>query len=404
VLVGEALRRDVPVDAAVAQAELGAVAFGVRRLVLLSAYGPGVGADLTTLEQAAAATGRFDRVEVLHHARRADLRAILPTLTPLDAVIWLGAGVIDRFTDGKPDKSVGMTLARGVLGDELISREQVKGLLDQPALGGPGLIVLAGSDSLTADHASQSGLLAQELLGVPFRPVVGFDGALRWATAQAAAAALLQALGAGETLSAALAEASAAAGGATARTALDPTLADKWLLPKASADFWGGQQRTAKLDVFLKVTPKCVEPVAGACDLAAWKAGVPVPSVDTTASSALFRCDVTVDGPFFTGAAKNAATGTDFEVRGLLRGVTVGEGVLLSLRGSADSKLRDITVLGEGLVESVDAGAGALTLRFGGPAAASTYRDAADRCCIAVTPLLTGQKANEQLSTLRVAP
>lgn len=404
VLVPKALESKNPVEPGVVQADLAAIGQGKRHLHVLSAYGPAVGVDHAALRKAAEATGLFDDVTVHAFARRQEALTLLPRLTTLDVVVWVGAGVIDTFNDGKPDKSIGMTLSRGVFGDELISRDTVKGLLDQPALGGPGLIVLLGGDSLTSDHPTQTGLLAQELQNVPWRVVVGFDGGLELADGEAAVGALLAALAAGKPLADAVAAGTAKAAGAAMTTALDSTLATDWYLPPAKAKFWDAAPSSAALKMYLKVTPMCVEPVGGTCDVAAFKAGKSVPAEQLTATSAIYDCAPTFDGPWFSCSNKNEVTGADFSVRGFLRGRTAGDGVFLVATGAPDKKVNGITVVGEGVIETVDVGGGATTIRFGGQAAASTYVDGDGRCCVAVNPLLVGQKATEQVSTLTVNP
>ncbi len=404
VLMPKALESKNPLDPTMVQADLAAIAQGKRHLHILSAYGPAVGVDHGTLRKAAEATGLFDDVTVHAFARRREALALLPRLTTLDVVVWVGAGVIDTFSDGKPDKSIGMTLSRGVFGDELISRDTVKGLLDQPALGGPGLVVLLGGDSLTADHPTQTGLLAQELQNVPWRVVVGFDGALELADGEAAVAALLASLAAGKSLADAVAAGTAKAAGAEMTTALDATLAPDWHLPPAKARFWDASPGSATLKMYLKVTPQCVEPVAGTCDVAAFKAGKAVPAEQLTATSAIYDCAPTFDGPWFGCSNKNDLTGADFTVRGFLRGRTAGDGVFLVATGAPDKKVNGITLVGEGVIDTVDVGGGATTIRFGGQAAASTYVDGDGRCCVAVNPLLVGQKATEQVSTLTLTP
>ncbi len=420
VLTGAALDRKNPVDPSMLKVDEARVAWGKRVLLILSAYGPEVGFDTDPIAEAVDASGVFDAIEVIHYARRSDLLDRLPALTPLDVVVWIGAGVIDTFSDGKPPKSVGMTLSRGVVGDELAHRDTfvLPGgkLFDQAPLGGPGLTILAGADSLTSDHMSQTGLLAQALAEMPLRAVVGFDGPLDVASAQAGVAALLKHLTAGETLEAAVAATDIAATAAHASKAaiatqatMDKAQMGQWRLAPASAKFWTGATPSglaskATLKLYVKISPKCVAPVAGICDEAAFKAGKPVEATELTASTATFDCQATIAGPWFECATKNEATGADFQVRGVLRGREAGASLALVLRGSADKKVRDIAVIGAGVVESADSGGGGLTLRFGGPAAASLYLDADNRCCVAVTPLLVGQKATEQISSLKILP
>lgn len=410
VLVGAGLDRANPVDTPTLAAAAADVTWGKRRLLLLSAYGPAVGVDAASIVAAAQKTGLFERVDVVHFARRTDLKATLPLLSPLDVVVWLGAGVVEPFTDGKPDKSVGMTLSRGILGDELIHRDNTKGLFDQPPIGGPGLIVLAGGDSLTSDFAIQTGLLAQALQLWPLRPVVGFDGRLGIAGAEAGVAALLATLAAGKDLSSALAAGSAAAskangssGNVTMLAAVEAALTKDWKLPGPAASFWQAPPSKATLKLYVKITPKCMSKVPGTCDEAAFKASEPV-TTGLTASTAIFECDATFVGPWFDCKAQNAQTGADFTARGVMSGRGVGDGVYLMVEGSPDKKVRGITLLGNGNIEAVDQGGGAAILRFGGIASASLYRDANDNCCIAIKPTLVGQKSTEELSTFKIFP
>ena len=410
VLVGAALDRKNPVDPPKLLADVAGVTWGTRRLLLLSAYGPQVGVTAANIVAAAEKTGLFERVDVVHFARRGDLAQLLPVLTPLDVVVWLGAGVVDTFTDGKPDKSVGMTLSRGVLGDQLIHRDNTKGLFDQPPVGGPGLIVLAGGDSLTSDFASQTGLLAQALQEWPLRPVVGFDGKLSLAAAEAGVQALLASLAAGKDLKAALTTSGAAAtkangalGSVAALSAVEPGQTEGWLMPVASSAFWSAMPSKVTLKLYLKVTPKCVEKVSGTCNEAAFKAGKAVTS-GLTASTAIFECDATFTGPWFDCTTKNDLTGADFRIRGVMRGRAIGDGIYLLAQGSPDKKVRGIDLLGNGVIEAVDQGGGATTIRFGGLAAASLYLDADEHCCVAVTPTLVGQKSTEELSSFKILP
>ena len=410
VLIGAGLDRKNPVDPPKLAADLAKVTFGTRRLLLLSAYGPQVGVTAANIVAAAEKAGVFDRVDLVHFARRGDLAALLPQLTPLDVVVWLGAGVVDTFTDGKPDKSIGMTLSRGVLGDELIHRDNTKGLFDQPPVGGPGLIVLAGGDSLTSDFASQTGLLAQSLQEWPLRPVVGFDGKLSLAAAEAGVQALLASLAGGKNLQEALAASGTAAtkangslGAVAALAAVDATQTEQWTMAPKSSAFWAAQPSKVTLKLYVKITPKCVEKVTGTCDEAAFKAGKAVTS-GLTASTAIFECEATFTGPWFDCTTKNDQTGADFRIRGVMRGRAVGDGIYLVAQGSPDKKVRSIDLLGNGAIEAVDQGGGATTIRFGGLAAASLYLDADEHCCVAVTPTLVGQKSTEELSSFKILP
>ncbi len=394
------LKRSHIVDPALADFHAGKVPDGKRRLVLLSAYGAAVGLPLTKLRAAVDAAGLFDEVRVIEFARRRDLVGLLPAMSAQDVLVWVGAGVLEPFSD-KASKSVGMTLSRGVFGDELIHREHLAKLLDAPPLGGPGLIVLAGSNSLTADHEGQTGLMAEYLHLAPHRPVVGFSGKLTPATAEAGVIALLESLFKGDKLTAAM-TAAAEASQASLTTLLTPSQADSWALPKGKTSIWGDTPpKSASLKLFLKNSPKCVTlPAGGECSEQGFKQGTAVPPEQLTAAHVLFDCEPTFDGPWLTCAAKNAATGADFSVRGVLTGTEEGDTVLVYATGAPSKKMKGVVAIGAGTIQKSSDAGGTLTISFGGPAAASTWRDGQDHCCVAVTPLLTGNQS--QLSVLTV--
>ncbi|MCO4760623.1 MAG: hypothetical protein KC502_03920 [Myxococcales bacterium] len=394
------LKRKHIVDRVLAKTATAQLPNGTRKLLIVSAYGPEVGVPLTTLQAAAKATGVFDEVEVIAFARRTDLLSRLPLMTPQDMVIWFGAGVLEPFSD-KASKSVGMTLSRGVFGDELIHRNHTKGLLDAPILGGPGLILLAGSNSLTSDHTEQTGLMAADLHQGSYRPVVGFDGTLTPATAEAGAMALLKELAAGKTLSVAMKTGSAAAK-ATMTTMLTAEQANSWLLPAKKSEFWGQAPKSGSLKLYLKNSPKCVTlPSGSVCTEQGFKTGQAVPSDQLTAAHVVFSCDLTFDGPWLSCADKNDATGADFALRGVMTGQKKGDYVLITATGAPSKKMTQVTIVGAGVIEEASDAKGTLTLKFAGNAAGSTWLDGQGRCCIAVTPLLTGNQSQRSVLTVK---
>lgn len=380
------LSRSYHIDADVLKSQLGTVAFGKRRLVVLNAYGPAVGVSMQAVATAGQKHGLFDTVTVIDHARRTDLLDIAPILTPQDVVVWLGAGVVEQKSDGK--HAVGLTLSRGVLGDEMIHYKDITDLLAAPALGGPGLVVLAGTG--TVNPAGSDAPLALLLQDGPVRPVVGFSGVISAGDAVQASATLVDQLGAGRTL----AEALAAAGHGMATTLGEP-LRKSWKLPGPSANFWAGKPpATALLTVPVKVDPKCVPPVA-TCSYDAYKANQ-AKQLDATslkAGAATFECAPTFQGPWFQCTGSNAATGQQFDLKGLMLGTELNSHVWIAIQGSASQAYRDLTVVGNATISNVDKGGGATTLSLGGskapsPAAASTYVDGDGNCCIASEPLI----------------
>lgn len=379
------LNQSHTVDAALSRETLAQVQFGVRRLVILSAFGPQVGVQTSDLEQAAKQTGRFDSIETIHFARRSDLERLLPTLTALDVVVVLAPGVFEQFNT-KGDRPLGVALSRGVFGDELVSGKTVSKLLPAPPLGGPGLIVLAGSQTASAEYDGDNGTLASVLNDGLARPVVGVSGVVQVGSAKAAVRGLLAGLAANKPLSTAMAGA-----GQPLHSPLPAAEQAKWRLAAATSKFWGNTQpKTAAYKLhFLPSPPTCTD-AATACDVGGYLAGInksKVPPTSIDAVHASFECEPTLSGPFFQ------CTTEAFSVKGILSGRAQGDRMWVWVDGTASDRLRNVTAVGVASIDGVDAAGGSQTIRFSGLAAASPYESGDDGwCCTAGTPLLTTTK------------
>jgi hypothetical protein len=368
-------------DAELVRQRLSQVADRQRRCVILNAYGPELGLDPAAIVTAAKNSGRFDRVDVIHYVRAADIELLLPSLTPLDAVIWLGAGVYEDRSEGP--RLLGMTVSRGVFGDQLVYGKTFPDLLKVTPLGGPGLVVLAGAQSLAPNSWKDLNTLGYVLTDSG-RAVVGF-GATQLPPEQAisATAALLTQLGKGATLSAAMA---ASNPGFLAN--LEATAAGKWQLAAPSASFWSGKPPgKAAMKLHLRLDPpSCV--AAGSvevCDRTSWTeayAKNAVAATELTAGHATFDCpSLQIEGPFFSCTAKDANTTADFQLRGVMRGTAEGDRFWLVADGTANLKYKQLLAIGEATWGKSDAGAGKTTVKFSGPAAAATWLDDEERCC-----------------------
>jgi hypothetical protein len=319
-------------------------------------------------------------------------------LTPLDVLVVVAPGVQEVFSGGGPSKAIGITLSRGVVGDQFVHRNHVSGLLDAPPLGGAGLVVLAGGHTAIEATLNDTKAFAYLLSAVPVRPVVALAGKPTWAQAQAVAAALLTDLGAGKDLETALATATKAAAGVKALTPImDKTLRQVWKLPGNSATFWQKPPSKSDLKLFVKVEPQCVSG-AGTCDKAGYNAayqqpGNRVAAPDLSDGDARFYCNPAFQGPWFTCSGKDANSGMDFALSGVMRGREVGDRFWLWLEGSSSKAFSNTAIVGEGAIEKIDAAGGSTSLYFRGPAAAAPYQDDKGRCCLAKSPLLQGLKS-----------
>jgi len=386
------LAQGFKIDAAASAATLAKVKAKTRRFVVLNAYGPQVGLDAAPIAKAASASGRFDSVEVIDFARVDDLLAVLPTLTGLDAVVVVAASVQEKFTD-KPEKPLGLAMSRGVFGDALVYGKSLGDTMEAPPLGGPGLVVLAGSHTLAADYFTDKSTLGEGLGSASGRAVLGFNAKVTGSEAVAAVASLVSALGGGAHLQAAI-EASKA----PFLTPMDKSSREKWLLPPARAAFWGGKPPSkAAITLHVAMTPPfCMTPF-DPCDLPSYKAHYDANKIEAaslTGATATFVCQgLQFDGPFFSCAAQDANTTADFKIAGVLRGRTKGDRFWLTATGTANAKFKQMTVVGEGTFGEVDEGGGKTALRFTGTAAAGPYMDQDSNCCTAGGPMLSTIKS-----------
>ncbi len=406
-----ALNQATVVDAALAKGKLGLVKFGQRRCAIVHALGPEVGSDVEAIRAAAAKSGLFDTVEVIHYARRSDVDNLLTALTPLDVLIWVGAGVVEKFPGPKPEsppvkpaRPMGMTVSRGVLGDELYSAKTLGDRLDAPPLGGPGLIVLAGANTLHPDYFFDPATLAEGLyqvvqervvsldsktVEVParYRPVVGFAAELTGPQVVAAVARLLGTLGAGKDLETAM-----AAAGSSVLSRMDKTERAKWKLPVGNAQVFPKLPSAATLKMHVNGTPKCVKH-ADTCDsagfTAAWKKGTTnqVAPADLDGSrTATFDCKPTFTGRFFDCTSKTDYA--DFWMKGILLGSGLHDRFVVYAEGKANLQFEGLTVLADAVIVRRDEAGGTTRLAFTGEAATTPYVDPEGRCCKASLPML----------------
>ncbi|MSQ81677.1 MAG: hypothetical protein EXR77_02015 [Myxococcales bacterium] len=376
------------IDSEEAKAQLAKIKTKVRRFVVLNAFGPQVGLSAAPIVDAAKNSGLYDSVELIDFARTSDVTAVLPTLTGVDALVLLGAGVQEKFTD-KPEKPLGMAFSRGIFGDSLLYGKSLGTLLTAPPLGGPSLVVLAGSNSLAIDYFTDKSTLGEGLNSAAGRALIGFGGRVTGLEATAAVAALVTGLAGGATL-----EASMAAAGQPLLTPMDKAFKSKWLLMGKSAAFWAGKAPSkAAMTIHVKMEPPFCTPPIDPCDKVNYATSyeqTKIPAEQLTAGHATFSCPVLViDGPWLSCTAKDANSGAEFSLTGVMRGRAKGDRFWLFLAGTANAKYKQMTVVGEGIFEDIDEGGGKTVLRFKGIGAAGPYLDQDNNCCTAGSAALT---------------
>ncbi len=401
-----------PLDVTTVLAQFNAILAQKRRFVLLSSYGAQMGVDVRDIALTAQASGRFDSIETMEYVRQGDIEKLMPTLTALDTVVWVGAGVQQKPSKASPPtKAIGMNVSRGVFGDQVYYGKIAGPLLDTPPLGGPGLIVLAGQNTFLGD-VNDKASLAASWYEPGTRPVVGFslplgtpgpDGYPRIAMNDVinTTGTFIKRLGDGETLDAAMAEASSG----QPFTLTSPMASDnrkKWTWTAPSGSFWAKQPSTGKLTIQMNLTPSCVKAV-DTCDVTSWKSGQKVSGI-VNGPIKLDCANPTFVGPYFS--CQNGTSqppGTAFTVSGVLRGTGANDHLLFLVQGADGGPLGGALVLGDGVLsgDGKDVGGGTTTYPFSGQAVLSPYIDASGNCCITAPPQLTGTSASD-FSTLQL--
>jgi hypothetical protein len=400
-----------PLDIPAILAQFGAILQQKRRFVVLSSYGPHLGVDILPIVDAAKQSGRFDSVETIEYVRRGDVEALLPTLTVLDTVVWIGAGVQQKPSKSSPPtKAIGMNVTRGVVGDEVYFGKAATTLLDTPPLGGPGLVVLAGQNTFLGD-ANDKQSLAAVLYEPGTRPIVGFSlplgtpGVTGYAHIALgdvihATAKLIGALGDGQNLDAAMQNAASG----QAFTLTSPMAVDnrqKWTWTAPNGTFWAKQPSTGQLTIQLGLTPNCVYPV-DTCDMASWKDGNKASGI-INGSVSIVCANPAFVGPYFTcKGGVSQPPGTTFDITGVMRGVAAGDHILFIAQGGEGGPLGGALILGDGKLtgDGTDIGGGTTTYGFNGQANASFYTDANGNCCVTAAPLLVS--TTSQVSQLQL--
>ena len=349
---------------------------GTRRLIILSAFGGVFGLDLGPWKAAGDASGAFDQVVLRPYARPADVDDALLNGNVHDVVVWVGASV--RESVGKAHKTVGMTVNRGVYGDETYPAARAKELLDRAPFGGPGTLILVGIESWgdgTSEESAQHAL-AHALPGAGERTVIGVRGSADTQTLLDAGGAALDALLAGKTLAEAVAAGTAKAGSATLQasrmlSAPDATLAGPL------ADLWAGQTAPNKAVVYATITNVCFRADGS--------------SYSENESFARPFLPVTVRGAFLSGQKKDATTGVeaDFTLAGVIERPATGGRIWLRLAGDLGPSVRGVVLQGRGSFLDKTDTANPSRLFFDGEADATEYTNAAGDRCVLKSPKLS---------------
>lgn len=360
-----------------------------RRFYLVSSMGPlwAQGAlDTSDLEKLAKDAGAFDEVEKTNYVRGAEMDTILLHSHPFDVLVWLGLGVREEAKTNQVWKPIGMTVNRGVFGDELYDRDQIADKLDTNPLKGPGLMVLAACESMgDGNGGGEWDKSLPVTLDNKARVLVGFKKCGDGRDILAATQLFFQSYFGGATLGDSLVAANSYLAG-------EESDLEMVTLPETDLE----QTFLVDLDSFWDAYTD-----AGTPGDSLFIANILVINMCEDEAGNQYQEDeffvptwsdeVSWSGPFFSGARVSSENKVDFELEGALIRIQEGAQFFFSVKGSLKSKVQGVTLYGTGLIENIKVEEEKLNefiIQFKGQGHASAYTNAEGHSCVMQPPLL----------------
>ena len=360
-----------------------------RRFYAVSSFGnlwADASLSLAGIGQMAQNSGSFDEVTRKEYVGSAAIDDILLHSHPHDVLIWLGQAVREEAKTNEIYKPIGMTVNAGVFGDALYDRSRMDELLSRNPLNGPGLMLLAGCE--TMGDGNGGGEVAKSIpvtLDNKVRTLVGFRKCGDSRDVLQATTLFLEGYLGGETLGAALAVANAYLDGqgskltmatlpeADLETAFVQDLSSYW---ERYAD--DGPPGESFLNANINVVNKCVD-----------KDGKSYQENESFASA--WSKEIKWQGPFFSGSRQNPANQVDFEVSGALKDIRVGAHFFFVVTGDLSPKVQGLTMYADAVIKEIVLDKEKLdefTLEFKGVGETAEYINEAGDTCQMQDPLL----------------
>lgn len=361
-------------------ADLPDVDLAKRQIYILNTFGPALGLNLEAFESAARKHAGFDEVVAKHYVRHTDVLPLLTNLDGMDAVVWLSQGVRQEVVTGTSYKTVGLTVNRAAFGEATLSFQELGQAAEKNVTRGPGLLVLAASNSYSDGSADQPGQgSVWQTLDDGERTLVGLQGHADVNRVTAAVTTFLDLYLSGDVgLADALDQANRTFAGTGALLRTNQANGLKTYL-RQGADVWANAGLTpptsGRVTTYIAATPYCDGQPQNNSFASAW-------------------ADVTFDGGFFEGTRATTVDptySTDTHVRGVVTGLEPGDAILIEFWGDLDKAVyQDTYGFGEGIITSVETlDDGSIEIAFDGEVHATPYADDMGRTCIWNTPQLT---------------
>ena len=364
-----------------------------RRIVIANTFGAAQGLDLVTWDSLAESTRAFSSVRLVDYATVETIRSAVRSASPVDALVWVGAGVREKL--GNEYKTIGMTANRAIYGDTTVRGvEEIRRWLDENPYGGPGLVVLVGEETHGdgSAQANKPAAIFNEFSDIDtHRIVVAVQGRAEPRTVLSAAQTFLTRYFEGATLRDALDagnEVFSSAGSAAKLLTNREGSSESITFPGALDAFFSADppKSPVRSNMYLNIANVCIDSETGA-------------GYSEEEGQVNFFVDVTFDGPFFEGSRQWEIEGEQLvaEVRGVMLGREPGAGVFLTFSGDVKPSVKGLTIWGAGAVEDRSDIDSPNRIFFDGNVVATEYQNAAGDTCQLKSPTLSGS-TSEQLS------
>ncbi len=333
--------------------ELPEVDISARHFYVINAFGDlwgGGDVNLKGVIDAAKGTGVFDQAIEQNYAQMSRIDDILLGSHPFDVLVWFGQGVREEAKTGEVWKPIGMTANAGGFGDVLYDRDRMDELLFANPFQGPGIIFLAGCESMGDGNGGGTDDWDDNLpsiLANGNRSVLGFRRCDDARLVQLATIEFWEEYLDGGTIQ----DGVDAANAVLSDRKSDMTLELDWLsdpeksLQLSLDDYW---QDVVGADDPGEVLIQANIHVVNIC----WK-----PDESTYSEPEFFVSPwvkpLTWEGPFFEGTRVNPENNVDLAFRGSLTELRPGAHFYFVVQGDFSPKMQGVTVFADAEIEKI---------------------------------------------------
>ena len=390
--------------------ELPEVDISARHFYVINAFGDLWGdgeVTLKTLVTAAKEVGVFDQAIEQNYAQMSRIDDIFLGSHPFDVLVWFGQGVREEAKTGEVWKPIGMTANAGGFGDVLYDRDRVEELLFANPFRGPGIIFLAGCETMGDGNGGGTDDWDDSLPSILTngqRTVLGFRRCDDARLVKQATLIFWDEYFSGGTIQDGVDAANAVLGELKSEMTLElDWLSDPEKMLQVGLDeYWQGY---VSADDPGEVMIQANINVNNIC----WKQD------DSTYSEMEFFVSpwakpLTWEGPFFEGARQNPENKVDLTFKGSLTDLRPGAHFYFVVQGDFSPKMQGMTIFADAEIEKITVDKekpDEFTVLFGGSAKGTQYtNENEDICQMQDTQLLstTGEFSKLQVKRTWTGP